>query len=146
MRPRPYRPPAETDMSGDYSRPLSEFNIVNVMLPTKYYAPLKGNPYEVRSASIAEQLHGPGMVPDYDQLLAKPPNKPGAVFHWHQDMAYWPATRDTRTCSFWMALDEVNEENGCIRCECGGGRPLRSKVVGGGRGALKTRVVGEGGR
>ena len=21
---------------------------------------------------------------DYDQLLAKPPQKPGAVFHWHQ--------------------------------------------------------------
>ncbi len=28
-------------MSGDYSRPLSEFNIINIMLPTKYYPPLK---------------------------------------------------------------------------------------------------------
>ena len=29
---------------------------------------------------------------DYDQLLAKQPHKADAVFAWHQDMAYWPAT------------------------------------------------------
>ena len=45
---------------------------------------MQGNLYEQRSASIAEQLCGPHMVMDYDQLLAKPPQKPGAVFHWHQ--------------------------------------------------------------
>jgi hypothetical protein len=50
------------DMSGDYNRPLESFNIVNVMMPTRYYPPLAGNTYERRSASIAEQLHGPDMV------------------------------------------------------------------------------------
>ncbi|GAX74803.1 hypothetical protein CEUSTIGMA_g2250.t1 [Chlamydomonas eustigma] len=103
------------DMSGDYNRPLSEFNIINIMLPSKYYPPLKGNLYEQRSASIAEQLCGEDMVMDYDQLLAKPPLKPEAVFHWHQDLAYWPVTSDTRTASFWLAVDDSNEENGCIR-------------------------------
>eukprot|EP00798_Chlamydomonas_sp_ICE-L_P020545 gene20545-27335_t len=93
----------------------AEFNIVNVMLPSKYYPPLRGNLYEQRAASIAKQLCGPDMAMDYDQLLAKPPNKPDAVFHWHQDLAYWPVTSDTRTASFWLALDEVNVENGCIR-------------------------------
>lgn len=29
------------DMSGDYHRPLSDFNIINIMLPTKYYPPLR---------------------------------------------------------------------------------------------------------
>lgn len=28
-------------MSGDYHRPLSDFNIINIMLPTKYYPPLR---------------------------------------------------------------------------------------------------------
>jgi len=103
------------DMSGDYTRPLSEFNIVNIMLPSKYHPAIKGNLYEQRSASIAEQLCGPGMVMDYDQLLAKPPQKPGAVFQWHQDLAYWPITADTRTASFWLAIDDSSIENGCVR-------------------------------
>lgn len=103
------------DMSGGYDRPLSDFNIINIMLPTRYYPKLKGNIYERRSASIAEQLCGSNMAIDYDQLLAKPPNKPGAVFHWHQDLSYWPVTKDTRTASFWLAIDDVDEENGCIR-------------------------------
>jgi hypothetical protein len=43
---------------------------------------LKGNIYEKRAASISEQLLGPDMVVDYDQLLSKPPNKPDAEFKW----------------------------------------------------------------
>lgn len=67
--------------------PLSEFQIINAMLPRKYYPPLAGNVYERRSASVARQLFpGTRMDIDYDQLLDKRPNKPGAVFAWHQDM------------------------------------------------------------
>ena len=58
------------DMSGDYGRSYEEFSIVNVMLPRRYYPPWQGNVYERRAASIAEQLCGPGMELDYDQLLA----------------------------------------------------------------------------
>ena len=49
------------DMSGDYERSLEEFSIVHVMLPRVYYPPLQGNLYELRAASIAEQLCGPEM-------------------------------------------------------------------------------------
>lgn len=38
------------DMSGDYSKPLSDFSIVNIMLPRKYHPSLKDNVYEVRPA------------------------------------------------------------------------------------------------
>lgn len=103
------------DMSGDYQRPLEQFAVVNVMLPRKYYPPLAGNVYERRAAAIAEQLCGPDMVLDYDQLLAKQPFREDAVFAWHQDQAYWPATPDTRTASFWMAIDDSTLENGCVR-------------------------------
>ena len=34
--------------------------------------------------AIAEQLQGPDMVPDYDQILAKRPHSSDAVFAWHQ--------------------------------------------------------------
>ena len=81
---------------------------------------------------------------DYDQLLDKRPNKPGAVFAWHQDMArctplswhaapktrfspthryrtpqaYWPPptyTPDTRTATFSLAVDATNELNGALK-------------------------------
>ena len=105
------------DMSGEYDlKDLSRFNVINLMLPSTYYPPLKGSLYEQRAASIASQLYpSTDLVVDYDQLLAKPPERPEAVFAWHQDLHYWPKTQDTRTASFWLAIDNVSEENGCIR-------------------------------
>ncbi|KAH7438994.1 hypothetical protein KP509_04G040600 [Ceratopteris richardii] len=55
------------------------------------------------------------MVFDYDQILAKPPRRADGVFSWHQDLAYWPVTEDTRTASFWLAIDDSCVENGCLR-------------------------------
>ena len=114
------------DMSGDYGRSYEAFSIVNVMLPRKYHPPWQGNIYERRAASIAEQLCGPGMALDYDQLLAKRPFKEDAVFLWHQDMAYWPVTSDMRTATCWLAVDASTLENGCMRFVPGSHRsPLR---------------------
>src|SRR5262245_61394238 len=59
------------DMSGDYTRSPEQYSVLNVMLPRKYHTAWQGNLYEQRAASIAEQLCGPGMTIDYDQLLAK---------------------------------------------------------------------------
>lgn len=103
------------DMSGDYGRPVDEYAIVNVMLPRKYYPEWQGNLYERRAASIAEQLAGPDLAVDYDQLLAKRPFQDGAVFHWHQDLAYWPVTQDLRTATCWLAIDDSTRQNGCMR-------------------------------
>ena len=110
------------DMSADYDKPLDDYSILNVMLPRKHFAAWRGNVYELRAASIAEQLCGAGMALDYDQLIAKRPNKPDAVFHWHQDLAYWPVTADTRTASFWLALDASTTANGCVRFVSGSHR------------------------
>jgi phytanoyl-CoA hydroxylase len=103
------------DMTGDYDRPLEQFAILNVMLPRRYHPPLAGNLYERRAADVSRQLCGDDMVLDYDQFVAKPPGKTDAVFHWHQDLGYWPLTEDTRTASFWLALDDVRLDNGCVR-------------------------------
>ena len=103
------------DMAGDYGGRPEDYSIVNVMLPRRYFPAWQGNLYERRAASIAEQLCGPGMVVDYDQLLAKQPFKDDAVFAWHQDMAYWIDTADTRTATCWLAVDDSTVENGCMR-------------------------------
>jgi len=103
------------DMSGDYTKTFEQYSIVNVMLPRKYHPAWQGNLYEQRAASIAAQLHGPGMVIDYDQLLAKRPFKTDAVFEWHQDQAYWPVLPDSRTATCWLAIDDSTLANGCMR-------------------------------
>jgi phytanoyl-CoA hydroxylase len=103
------------DMSGDYDRPIEDFSIVNVMLPRRYHPAWQGNLFERRAATIAAQLAGEDLDVDYDQILAKPPHKPDAVFAWHQDLAYWPLTPDPRTATLWLALDDSTIENGCMR-------------------------------
>lgn len=108
------------DMAGGFDRKPEEFSIVNAMLPRKYYPPWQGNIYELRTASIAEQLCGPDMQIDYDQLLGKRPKKEDAIFPWHQDMAYWPPfTSDTTTATCWLAVDDSTVENGCMRFVAG---------------------------
>ena len=107
------------DMSKPYSTPFEEWSIVNCMLPTRYYPQFAQNIFERLAGKIAAQLFPDvTMVKDYDQLLNKRSGKRDAVFGWHQDMAYWPPpniTRDTRTVTFSLAIDETTEENGCIR-------------------------------
>ena len=110
------------DMTEGYGGRPEDFAIVNVMLPRVHWPAWRGNLYERRAASIAEQLCGPDMAIDYDQLLAKRPGRHDAVFHWHQDLAYWPPTADTRTATCWLAIDEASEENGCLRCVAGSHR------------------------
>lgn len=104
------------DMSGPYDRKFEDFSLVNAVLPRKYRPELAGNLYERRSGSIARQLLGATATLDYDQFLAKRPAKPDAVFTWHQDLGYWPTGTPeplTATCS--LALDDADEENGCLR-------------------------------
>lgn len=109
------------DMSKPFGIPYQEWSIVNCMLPTRYYPPMRGNIYERLTSSMAQQLFPEsGMVKDYDQLLNKRPGKDDAVFAWHQDMAYWPGpaalgVTSTDTCTFSLAIDDSDEANGCLR-------------------------------
>eukprot|EP01094_Clydonella_sp_ATCC50884_P027426 TRINITY_DN7868_c0_g1_i1.p1 TRINITY_DN7868_c0_g1~~TRINITY_DN7868_c0_g1_i1.p1 ORF type:complete len:335 (-),score=98.75 TRINITY_DN7868_c0_g1_i1:6-869(-) len=105
------------DMAGTFDRKPEDFSVANVMLPRKYYPEWQGNVYERRTASIARQLTGEDtMAIDYDQLLAKHPERPDSQFYWHQDMAYWPPfTSRTTTTTCWLAIDDSTLENGCMR-------------------------------
>ena len=115
------------DMSKPFGIPYEEWSLVNCMLPTRYFPPLRNNVYERLTASIARQLfpHA-NMTKDYDQFLNKRPGKSDAVFAWHQDMAYWPGPQalnvsSTDTCTFSLAMDDSTPENGCLRYLRGSG-------------------------
>ena len=120
------------DMSKPFGIPYEQWSLVNCMLPTRYYPPLRGNIYERLTASMARQLfpdnekNNNGMTKDYDQLLNKRPGKSDAVFSWHQDMGYWPGSKVlnvdcTDTCTFSLAIDDSTPENGCLRYVVGSG-------------------------
>lgn len=114
------------DMSQPFGVPFDQWQIINAMLPTKYSAEMKkvATIYEQRAHSCARQLFktASDMVMDYDQLLNKLPNKKDAVFAWHQDMAYWPKTPDTRTATFSLAVDATTVQNGALKFVQGSGR------------------------
>ncbi len=101
--------------TGQHGTDPSGYAVVNVMVPRRYFPEWQGNVFEQRATSIAEQLCGQGMTIDFDQLLAKNPGRGDAIFHWHQDQAYWIDTDDRRTATCWLAVDDSNLENGCMQ-------------------------------
>jgi ectoine hydroxylase-related dioxygenase (phytanoyl-CoA dioxygenase family) len=113
------------DMAQGYRTAAADFAVVNVMLPRRWLPSWRGNLYEQRAAAIARQLAGRELELDYDQLLAKRPGAADARFAWHQDLAYWPMTPDPFTVTCWLALDDADEENGCLRFVVGSHREER---------------------
>ena len=104
------------DMSGPYGRAFEDFNLVNAVLPRVYDPTLVNNVFERRAANIARQLIGEDITLDYDQFLAKRPQRAAAVFAWHQDLGYWPTgTPDTRTVTCSLAFDDATLDNGCLQ-------------------------------
>ncbi|MEO1258700.1 MAG: phytanoyl-CoA dioxygenase family protein [Bacteroidota bacterium] len=104
------------DMSQPYGTPFEEFRLVNAMLPSKYRPELANNIFYQVANNIARQLCPDGRsAMDYEQFLAKKPNKDKAEFSMHQDLGYWPKTENTWTATFSLALSDSGIENGCLQ-------------------------------
>ncbi len=104
------------DMSQPYGTPVEDFQLVNVMLPSKYRPELAKNIFFQLAQNISNQLYQDGEAAmDYEQFLAKKPSKAGAEFAMHQDLGYWPKTKNTWTATFSLALTDADLENGCLQ-------------------------------
>lgn len=103
------------DMSQPYGTPMEEFRLVNAMLPSKYRPELVDNIYYQVAKYVANQLYDGTAVMDYEQFLAKKPQKEAAEFAMHQDLGYWPKTKNTWTATFSLALSDSGIENGCLQ-------------------------------
>ena len=70
---------------------------------------------------VIEALHQLTRADDlqvwHDQIQYKPPQH-GGINNWHQDAPYWPILRPLddpgMPITAWVALDDVDEENGCM--------------------------------
>ena len=123
------------DMSQPYGTPVEEFRLVNAMLPSTYRTELKNNIFFQVAQSIADQLYAGQAQMDYEQFLAKKPNRSQAEFAMHQDLGYWPKTKNTWTATFSLALNDATVENGCLQVVPGSNkesalRPHRPKDYG----------------
>lgn len=85
-----------------------------------------GNPYGIkghrrfrelamdgRILDMVEMLIGPDLVLLFGQLFCKPAQS-ARVVPWHQDGEYWPV-RPLASCTAWLAIDDVDEDNGAMR-------------------------------
>ena len=50
----------------------------------------------------------------HDQLFCKPAGH-GGVVAWHQDYSYWTRTKPMEHLTCFIALDDCDEENGCLQ-------------------------------
>lgn len=64
-----------------------------------------------RLLAVAKSIIGKDAVIDFDMLIDKRTDAPTPP---HQDQAYWPELSDKRAVSFWVALDDVTVETGCM--------------------------------
>ena len=60
-----------------------------------------------------KQVIGPNLAIWNQSFFAKPGIN-GKATPWHQDGEYWPI-RPLATCTVWLAVDDSNEENGCLK-------------------------------
>ena len=122
-----------------------------VMFPSRAHELFRCNEALDATRAIARGVFD-GAEPffSYDQLLYKPPGHP-AETPWHQDMAYarmpfsppgYPC-RDIRILQFWIALDAVDAENGCMHFIAGRHlQPLLEHRVVSGRSDDQSRLLG----
>lgn len=71
-----------------------------------------------------EAVLGPDLVLLMSHLIVKPPTD-GMAVHWHQDNTYWPTVNGPDIATVWLALDDVDLDNGCMTVMAGShrGRP-----------------------
>jgi hypothetical protein len=66
-----------------------------------------------RLVDLAAVFVGPDVALYASHYISKPPLS-GQPVLWHQDGAYWPL-KPMRVVTLWLAVDESNPENGCLR-------------------------------
>lgn len=85
-----------------------------ILEPSLYAPELKACSFVERARKIARQFFGEDLLPEYgEHMIYKPPRSAGAT-PWHQDQAYHDPAHIERSINFWMPLDPVDAQNGCM--------------------------------
>lgn len=77
------------------------------------YGPVYDILTEPRIVALVRDLLGPDVVGWGSHFFCKMPHD-GKQVAWHQDASYWPLT-PSRTVTVWLAIDDVDGRNACVR-------------------------------
>lgn len=121
-----------------------------IMIPSAYHPIFRNNPALDAARGLARDLLGvDDPKPVFDMLIYKEPGQL-ATTPWHQDYSYaeMPFTPagtpvpSNEYVQFWVALDDVDEENGCMHFIPGAHRePLLDHYIAGGDADYSQRLL-----
>lgn len=92
---------------------VGEEKITQIMCPSSLLPELLDSLTYQNATRQARALLGDDLILDFDMLINKMPHT-NTPTPWHQDAAYWIELPDKRAVSCWIALEEAQEENGCM--------------------------------
>jgi ectoine hydroxylase-related dioxygenase (phytanoyl-CoA dioxygenase family) len=101
--------PVQLANLGGPDRPV--WQIVNIWQASDPFSRLIHNPRI--TAEIAQLTKATELRIWHDQIQYKPAQQ-GGTNHWHQDAPLWPVLRPDTQVTAWVALDDVDESNGCM--------------------------------
>lgn len=88
--------------------------VPQILMPSLYEPALRTSALHERCLSIARQLIGPAAEFHFDHAITKPAQG-GPPTPWHQDMSFYTRATTHRTITFWIALQDVSRDDGCLR-------------------------------
>lgn len=98
-----------TNLSGKPETPV--WQIVNIWEASEPYRELISNP--IITEEMAQLTGASTLRIWHDQIQYKPAST-GGTNMWHQDAPLWPTLKPMTEVSAWVALDDVDEANGCM--------------------------------
>jgi len=94
---------------GGTERPV--WQIVNIWEASEPFRRLTSHPTITQEMA---QLTGADSLRIWHDQIQYKPAETGGVNMWHQDAPYWPILQPMTEVSAWVALDDVDESNGCM--------------------------------
>ena len=96
-------------ISGLHERQRPE-NMPSVHYQNKYFRDLF---LSDKLVDVAEQVLGPDIALFTTYIISKRPGD-GLAVDWHQDAAFFPI-KPMETFTLWLAVDDSDDQNGCLR-------------------------------
>ncbi len=90
-------------------RPI--WQIVNIWQASKAFGRLTTHPQITQE--LGQLIGADELRIWHDQIQYKPAEQ-GGLLHWHQDAPLWPILQEMTQVTAWVALDDVDETNGCM--------------------------------
>ncbi len=97
------------NLGGDDAAPV--WQIVNIWQASEPYRTLVSHPKITKG--VAQLTEATELRIWHDQIQYKPAEV-GGVNMWHQDAPLWPIIAPMTEVTAWVALDDVDESNGCM--------------------------------